>query len=524
MSAISEADLQTFDNMDDAQKKALLAKKSLVGQAAITDAYREWKSKKQTHRDVSMLESGARGAYQGASMRWGDEYAGLMEALGYKLGEMYHDVPENERQKFGDLREKYTNEERAANTAAEEANPGTYTLSEIGGGTAAMLAAPESALATVPRAVATIGASGAVSGIGGSEAPLASKQTIKDAGKGTLSALVGYALGQGIAKGTGYVASKAADKLEPLADKLAAWAGNLGEGARAEEGGRMLLDKGALKATTLLNPFKSPAQGIADNLEPMRMSARKEVSDAVDMVNRIAEEKGITMKKSDVVNFLRNEILPKYKEYSFDRDQAKIIEDEINALAEHSTPAEEGSFKDWVGAKRSAQDKARYKPGQLYEDPVVTRRQESLGEVAGGLRQYTEDSSVKIDPEAGANYKNANKNYTEIASAQEQAQKLADKGGRLPFSSTQFYRHLAKERGASTAAVFVDKLQKALGGSTDARAAAKLLGESPALEKYLPQFFSAYGRSENGEESMQELHDYLMSFDKDYRKAIEGAK
>jgi hypothetical protein len=90
-----------------------------------------------TTEEPSKLESGLRGAAQGATLGFADELAGGGEALGDVLGLTNHNVD------LGDILsayQKHRDESRKAFKAAQEANPLTYGLGELGGGVAGVVA------------------------------------------------------------------------------------------------------------------------------------------------------------------------------------------------------------------------------------------------------------------------------------------------------------------------------------------------------------------------------------------------
>ena len=140
----------------------------------------------------SQLESGLRGAAQGASLGFADEVTGGLEAA--------KDLILDPSTGISDLPARYSqhrNESRANYLSSEKANPGTYLTGNVVGGAATMLvpglnAAKAATMAGRVGAGALAGGRvGAIGGFGASEGSDVS-EIIRDTGKG---AAVGAAMG-----------------------------------------------------------------------------------------------------------------------------------------------------------------------------------------------------------------------------------------------------------------------------------------------------------------------------------------
>lgn len=160
---------------------------------------------------VSLGESALRGAAQGASLGFEDELAGLGGVAGNELGKLGVDqveatspelqakldaIAEQNIPSAMDVYWKSRDEERKANLAAAEVNPGTFLAGSVAGG----IANPVSRVASsLPGAIGF----GATQGIGSSESDL-TKGKVSDAaidtviGAGTGAA--GYGVGKAIPK------------------------------------------------------------------------------------------------------------------------------------------------------------------------------------------------------------------------------------------------------------------------------------------------------------------------------------
>lgn len=161
-------------------------------------------------QESSMLESGLRGAGQGATMGFGDELVGAFQAVPEAL---------TTDQKLSELYAKYRDIQRAKNEAAEAAHPWAYGAGQVGGGIATMaipgvVASKVGGLAgkaaggiaglseAAQGSLKGAAALGGVTGLGLSKEDLTSAQGIKgnigDIALGTAGGSVGYGIGKGI--------------------------------------------------------------------------------------------------------------------------------------------------------------------------------------------------------------------------------------------------------------------------------------------------------------------------------------
>jgi hypothetical protein len=178
------------DEMDDAS--VLAAVKKLSAPAGRTVGALPLKPRQPIQQTVSGIESGARGGLQGLSADWGDEGAAGIAAL----------LPFTDREaaKGDTIGERYRNARdfyRGKNAEAEQANPGTYLVGQVGG------AVGSAALAGLPTAgakgLAAAAGQGAAQGAGLSEREglgLAS-DTALGGGLGVAGFGAGAALGAG---------------------------------------------------------------------------------------------------------------------------------------------------------------------------------------------------------------------------------------------------------------------------------------------------------------------------------------
>ena len=106
------------------------------------------------------MESGLRGAAQGASFNFADELTGALEAGKEALvgSDQLSDLPENYK--------KYRDESRAAYKAAEAANPKTFVGGQLAGGLISLI--PAAGTTRAAKFATSIG-QGALAGIGSGE-------------------------------------------------------------------------------------------------------------------------------------------------------------------------------------------------------------------------------------------------------------------------------------------------------------------------------------------------------------------
>lgn len=160
---------------------------------------------------ISKLESGLRGAAQGATLGFADELAGAGEAAGDVIKHP------SDFSNLIELYKKHRDESRANFEAAKKTNPKTYMAGELGGGAAAMLTPGLGALEGVGGAAAL----GAAAGLGTSNADL----TQGDVGTAAQDVAKGAALG-----GVGGMAAEAAS---PAISSLLA---RMGKAAKSSAG------------------------------------------------------------------------------------------------------------------------------------------------------------------------------------------------------------------------------------------------------------------------------------------------
>jgi len=196
------------------------------------------------------LESGARGALQGATLGYADELHGLGGALADKLT--------GKEGSFGDLYRATRDEHRRLDAAHKAAHPNYYGGGELMG---ALATAP-----VVPGGVLGSMVYGAGAGLGGSTADL----TKGEYGRAALDTGIGAgagALAHGVASGFGWLGKKAAGKAAELEAGLAESAANKAAAETAiarSEAGRSAQE--VVRAIEKIEEFKDAAPEVYQHL------------------------------------------------------------------------------------------------------------------------------------------------------------------------------------------------------------------------------------------------------------------
>jgi hypothetical protein len=153
------------------------------------------------------LESLGRGALQGGTLGFSDEIGGAIEAALEDLRGTHENI--------GKLYAKHRDESRAANAAAQQANPITYGAGQVAGGLAPALLTSG---ASLPEQLAAGAAMGGLGALG--EADKLDEKALGNVGEGIVGGAAGAGLGNLAAKGAGAIAKPAAEALEANAGKF----------------------------------------------------------------------------------------------------------------------------------------------------------------------------------------------------------------------------------------------------------------------------------------------------------------
>ncbi|MFW7382361.1 MAG: ADP-ribosyltransferase [Oligoflexus sp.] len=252
--------------------------------------------------EIGKLESAARGGFQGASFGFADELAGGLEAIGRQvgiqgLGGSFSDIglatPEQREMDFTESYREARDARRGADSAAQEANPGSYMTGDIAGGIVSGAAIPLGAAAKGASLASKVGtaaklgsAFGAVEGLGRSEGETAGDIVADTALGGAFGGVAGAAMpvvGAGL-KAVGRGAKKVAEAILPgmeggpeAANRFAAKAasilpGNVGD---SEDYYRLLSQPEMRRSAKKLASAKDIADDIGKELNNLKQSVQK---------------------------------------------------------------------------------------------------------------------------------------------------------------------------------------------------------------------------------------------------------
>lgn len=235
---------------------------------------------------TSTLESAKRGALEGASLNFGDELAGGVEAAGHLFGvagagnspidKIRKESPDEATRSFMEAYRQGRDENRVKNEIARKSHPIAYSASGMA--------------ASIPAAFSIPGGPlGALMGVGASEAELTKPEDIiSNLGKTAAHGVVGSALGEGL----------------PSAINTA--------GLGAAKGTAHVLGKGKYADEYLNNPakFKDPSltsdevfgevDNAVRNIENRRLDARDQLSAAEKTAQRARDQYERSLRDTDV--------------------------------------------------------------------------------------------------------------------------------------------------------------------------------------------------------------------------------
>jgi hypothetical protein len=230
--------------------------------------------------NTSQLESGLRGAAQGATLGFSDEIAGAAGGIWDDISSMFT----GEASKDGTYT-KHRDESRAANKAAQQANPLTYGAGEIGGSIATAFVPGLNAgkLATLGGRVVGNAGLGALAGLGLSDADNAGDMAKDAALGGALSGGMAFGIEKAaplIGKAAGYVGGKTGDAANWATKKI----GKVGFGVDEKATANYMANRADVNAAPSLGEI---ADAVLDNsddsaLREMRQKASQMSSNAWD--------------------------------------------------------------------------------------------------------------------------------------------------------------------------------------------------------------------------------------------------
>ncbi len=457
----------------------------------------------------SALESGLRGAAQGASLGFADEATGGLEAL--------WDAAKGDPKTFGELYKQHRDESRANYQAAEQANPKTFMAGQLGGGAATLLV-PGLGAAEGAGLGATLGKAalqGGLTGLGSSEATNAgglAKDTAVGAGIGGALGGVGYGLGKGLS------ALQSGDAAENLAARaIGAERGTIKSlGADdVKEAGRYALDNGLLKG------FPSTEE-MASRNDALQSAAGKSMG---DVYKTIDDAGASTFNPLNVATKVEDKIGDFWRS-PINRGETNQLENTLESIlmrGDQNIPLQEAQT-----LKQELGKVANWKNNLNISDKERMAR-DAYGVVSGAIDDATEQGAKTVGKDG-------------LTDALSSAKELF---GNSKTAETLLTNKLAREQGNKIFGL-TDTIAGAGGfaGGGPVTAAATIAGKK-ALERYgtqagalalnnisellqkVPQAFGKYARvltnaMQRGGTSLGATHYILQSSDPEYRKMLDN--
>lgn len=401
------------------------------------DAYLSSKTQPQAAPDVSMLESGVRGAAQGATLGFADELTGALESAAGSLGL----VPDKTYEQARD-------EARAAYQAAEQANPGTYLAGNIAGGIGSAVLAPGAAASTAGR-IAQAAGMGAVAGYGSSNDRDAA---LADMARGAIVGGAVGAAGEGISKAIPAIGNWLGNRAENLAVKATGATGK--EAAAFKPGtGRAILENPNIRAW-------DSATGIARKTGEQLESTGEKLSSLLKGL----DESGAAISTEDLANQLaqRADELAQGPTAPLSRQIMGLV-DEIRNTAPSSRTGLQLGENGQVMLKPSQVESWKRSYGDLIKNWVDPTSGVANKEAYDVMKNATEKFAQEAGGDVASAFQAAKNEYGTFMPVHEAAARRSGTlnqspfGGLLDVQRAQLGQQIAGAEGA-TALPFVMKL------------------------------------------------------------------
>ena len=385
----------------------------------------------QQGQDWSKLQSAGQGVLQGITGGFSDELGGALGAAQEKL------AGNPDKKSLEDLYKEYRDMHRARNKAAEESNKGSYLAGNIAGGVGGAVLAPE-ALAAKATGIGGAAGIGALTGLGTSEAPLGSAQSVKDIATGGLLGAGAGAIGKGISSALSSEAlesqaGKAAGRavgIKPSKELTSIYDPGTGKVLRGSDVTKGIaktgLEQGALPFTggpaaiydssldaidknyAKLTPLINDAQQTLNTNLPQYLDAAGPLSDKVaDFTDDFANQ----LEKNPDRDAIIKKLNDKYQPY---------IENMIKS---------DGDLNQLIQYKKAIQDYATDLSAAAYNQPASDLKPEAefVKKFGGILRQHIEDLANAANETAGDQIHDVNSTLSNLYSYRDAAKKLMDK-------------------------------------------------------------------------------------------------
>ncbi len=375
---------------------------------------------------VSKIESGLRGAAQGATLGYSDELTGGAEAAYRKIT--------GDTRPLSEIYETARNESRLANKLAQEENPVSYTTGGIGGSLATMLIPGVNVAkgASIGKAALQGAGVGGVAGLGASDEEIASMKALKDIASGAALGGVFGGAGQAIGKAIGaQSADEIASGLKSRAEEQAARSLGAERGTIKKLGmdkirdiGRFAIDEG------IVTPLSSTDDLVNKNAQAMQRAGSKmsDIYGAIDEAGASTFNPKVAAKRmSDELGDFWRDPINKGESNQFDN----IIESILNRGPNDLPIKEAQLLKEKIGKV------ANWKNNIAPTDKERMAR-EAYGLISGYLDETVDTSSdIMGSPKFTDQLKEARKIYSAGKGSEELlANKVAREQGNKMFGMT----------------------------------------------------------------------------------------
>lgn len=492
----------------------------------------------------STLNSLGAGAAQGATLGFLDEMLGFFQAMAPSQKVNQLGMETKEADKVGTLKEQYQKARdttRAELESAQQANPTAFGVGELAGGVASSFL-PGMGVGKGIAGMAKIGATtGALAGLGGSNADLTEGEVEQAALDMGLGAVLGGTFGAGmgaVGKGIGYVAPKAIEKtsgfLKESAEDLASKAMGFERGSikklAPKDAVKMKKDYQKIGRTILDEEVFSPLSNTADNVASVKKLQDKAAKN-LDSIYTVLDEANVNKPKSmEIALKVEENLNEMYGMSSYADDGAKKAYQKI--LDDLTDASEELSWKEL--------QKIRHKIGNgigknINNPDVKSVYQQAYGILSQEIESGTEETAEKIGVASLKDaLKTSNLQYKTAKQLEEPlANKFAKEQGNKLLGLTDW--GIISGSLATTPLTGGMSIPMAVAGTVGKKAAEKygnqvislstdkiadILAKSPqTFGKFAPSLQQAAKR---GTQALIAAHFVMQQRDPEYRKTIEG--
>lgn len=391
--------------------------------------------------EVSLLESGLRGAAQGATLGFSDEIAG-------GAGALWDSLSPDQKKSFEDLYIQNRDESRKANKTAQEANPITYGASELGGGiaTAFVPGLNTGKLTTLGGRVAANAGLGALAGAGMSEANNAEALAKDAALGGALAGSLSYGMEKAapyVKQGANYIGQKLSDGSDEIAKKI----GKIGFGVDEKATANYLANRADVNNASSLGDIADAVLNPNDKSSTLRSMRQKASNLSSEAWDTLSDDVG--MSKQNLIDSIRKAQEGLKIKGQLVGDAQKKAYTSLENLAN-----EYGNFGETIDENTLKSLIQNLDANINWQNPEVSVNNEALT----GVRRYI-DSNLKGNNPA---YKAAMDKTADVTEATKEVQKIFQNRSQ-PENYDKFtkqVKNLINKDDMSAASQAVDKIQE----------------------------------------------------------------